>query len=146
MTINGSHSLKPQTVSLIQGLEEPVKLIGLYPKLKKEGPAAGAASANAQDFYQPVADILDEYRRKGKNITSEMIDPVGDPAKFEQWTADLKEKYGGDAKPYQDLLAERPRCWGRSRKPQRSRPPRWSGYSRRSCRSRPATAASSCGS
>src|SRR4051812_20546358 len=36
LTSGGSYSLKPQTVSVINDIKSPVKLVSLYPRLKQE--------------------------------------------------------------------------------------------------------------
>jgi hypothetical protein len=51
-----------------------------------------------------VIDLLDKYREKGKNIEVEVIDPVNEPTKLDQWIKELKEKYGSNTKAYHDLL------------------------------------------
>src|SRR5690242_15858720 len=84
MTSSGSYSLKPQTVSVISEIKSPVKLVSLYPRLKQE-PGKGQSAQQQPDFYQPVDDILQEYRRKGKNIEVDSIDPAAEPAKLDRW-------------------------------------------------------------
>src|SRR5277367_3702546 len=60
-TINQEYSLKPQTINIIKGLTEPVKLVSLYthPQNQAQG---------ATDYAAAVADLLDEYKEDGKNI------------------------------------------------------------------------------
>src|SRR2546423_6348704 len=79
-TAAGMYSLKPQTVNVIKDNSKKIKLVGLYPDLK---PNPGE-EAKVQDYYQPVADLLDEYARKGKNIDSEMIDWSKERSKVDQ--------------------------------------------------------------
>src|SRR5204863_9925771 len=55
LTSAGSYSLKPQTVTVINDIKSPVKLVSLYPRLKQE---PGAPPDQQQDFYQGVDDIL----------------------------------------------------------------------------------------
>lgn len=98
LTSDASQSLKPQTVSLIKDLQTPVKLVSLYPKLKKE------EAAERGDTYQRVLDVLDEYRRKGRNIEIDAIDPVADPGKLNTWLVDVKKRYGSNIGAYEDLL------------------------------------------
>src|ERR1700722_19098432 len=66
-TVGQTQSLRPQSVNFIQDLKQPVRIVALYPKLKSD--------SHEQDYYQPVADLLNEYSTKGKNITTEIIDP-----------------------------------------------------------------------
>ena len=107
LTVSGSYSLKPQTVSVIGDIKAPVKLVSLYPRLKQEpgqGRSASQSGATDQDFYQPVDDILQEYKRKGKNIDVDTIDPAAEPAKLDLWLGEVTRKYGGNVKAYRDLL------------------------------------------
>jgi hypothetical protein len=99
VTSDSSQSLKPQTLAVIGDLKTPIKLVSLYPKLKQE------KAGSEQDFQTPVVDLLDKYREKGKNIEVEVIDPVNEPTKLDQWINELKEKYGSNTKAYHDLLA-----------------------------------------
>jgi len=97
-TSAGMYSLKPQTVNLIKDLKQPIKLVSLYQQKDERGqdrPLAG-----------PVSDLIDEYARKGKNITCEVIDPVQQPAKIDSLMAEAIQKYGGAIKTYKDFLAE----------------------------------------
>src|SRR3989442_9322125 len=104
LTSGGSYSLKPQTVSVISDLKSPVKLVSLYPRLKQEPGKGQDASAKQQDFYQPVDDILQEYKRKGKNIDVDSIDPASEPAKLDRWLVEVTQKYGGNVKNYREVL------------------------------------------
>ncbi len=100
VTSDSSQSLKPQTLAVISDLKTPIKLVSLYPRLKQE-----KAGSEKTDFQTPVVDLLDKYREKGKNIDVEVIDPVNEPTKLDQWIKELKEKYGSNTKAYHDLLA-----------------------------------------
>jgi hypothetical protein len=104
LTAAGSYSLKPQTVTVISDLKQPVKVVSLYPRLKQE--PGTPPEQQQQDFYQAVDDILQEYARKGKNIEVESIDPVAEPAKLDKWLADVIKRYGGNVKNYRDLLTD----------------------------------------
>src|SRR5436309_957520 len=103
LTSAGSYSLKPQTVSVIGDLKSPVKLVSLYPRLKQE-PGKGQGTQQQGDFYQPVDDILQEYKRKGKNIDVDSIDPAAEPAKLDRWLVEVMQKYGGNVKSYREVL------------------------------------------
>ena len=107
LTASGAYSLKPQTVTVISELKSPVKLVSLYPRLKQEPGAS--PQQQQQDFYQAVDDILQEYKRKGKNIDVESIDPVAEPAKLDVWLGDVMRRYGGNVKAYRELLEQFPR-------------------------------------
>jgi len=104
MTSGGSYSLKPQTVSVIGDIKSPVKLVSLYPRLKQEPGKSSGAQQQQPDFYQPVDDILQEYRRKGKNIEVDSIDPAAEPAKLDRWLVEVIQKYGGNVKSYREVL------------------------------------------
>ena len=106
LTSAGAYSLKPQTIQVISDLKSPVKVVSLYPRLKQE--PGTPPEQQQQDFYQAVDDILQEYRRKGKNIDVEAIDPVTEPAKLDKWLADVIKRYGGNVKAYRELLEQFP--------------------------------------
>ena len=107
LTASGAYSLKPQTVTVINEVKSPVKLVSLYPRLKQEPGAR--PEQQQQDFYQAVDDILQEYKRKGKNIDVESIDPVAEPAKLDVWLGDVMRRYGGNVKAYRELLEQFPK-------------------------------------
>ena len=94
-TAAGVYSLKPQTVNIIRDLKAPIKLVSLYTDL---GNADGGT-----DYAQTVADLLDEYKRKGKNIEVEIIDPVNQPTKVDDLIADVTNKYGGEVAKYREV-------------------------------------------
>src|SRR5438309_780272 len=56
LSANANVKLKPQTVKIISELRSPIRIVGLYARIKPEI----AAASNQQDFYQPVVDLLDE--------------------------------------------------------------------------------------
>src|SRR5690349_11462933 len=65
-TASGAYSLKPQTLNLIGDLKAKTKIISLY---TNEVPDEHVRDKMVKSpFVGPVADLLDEYRRKGKNI------------------------------------------------------------------------------
>jgi hypothetical protein len=104
LTSGGSYSLKPQTITVISDNKSPVKLVSLYPRLKQEPGKGQGQASQQQDFYQPVDDILQEYRRKGKNIDVDSIDPAAEPAKLDRWLVEVTQKYGGNVKNYREVL------------------------------------------
>lgn len=104
LTSDGSNELKPQTVQLIRELPAEVTLVSLYPQLKKE-----EAAAKGTDTHGKVQDILDEYRRNGKNIRVETIDPVADPGKLDAWLGEVKRKYGKNTDNYAKFVTEFPK-------------------------------------
>ena len=98
-TTAGLYSLKPQTVNLIRDLKEPVKLVSLY--MRPERQQGGAA---AVDYAQMVADLLEEYEQKGRNISVDVIDPTQDPAKEEALYNEFISKYGQELTQYRAFL------------------------------------------
>src|SRR5690606_35068463 len=76
-------------------------MVALYPREKRNDP-------NMQDYRQAVADLLDEYKRKGKNIQVDMIDPEDEPTRVDQVIKDVERMYEG-VQGYRDLLAEFPK-------------------------------------
>ena len=100
-TINQEYSLKPQTVNIIKGLTEPVKIVSLYthPQNQAQG---------ATDYGAAVADLLDEYKQAGKNVDVEVIDPVANPSKVDDLIATVMSKYGGEVKKYRDFVQGAP--------------------------------------
>jgi len=97
-TASGQYSLKPQTLNIIQDLKGPIKIVSLYQKPTPE------EAAKSPDYAQPVADLLDEYRRKGRNITVDAIDPVTNPTKVDDLITEVTNKYGGEVKKYNAVL------------------------------------------
>jgi ABC-type uncharacterized transport system involved in gliding motility auxiliary subunit len=103
LTIGGSQSLKPQTLNVIKGLKQPIKVVSLYAKLKPN------QVGQVQDFQTPVVDLLDRYQAEGHNIQIEVIDPVAEPAKLDAWLGEVTRKYGGNVKAYRDVLTQFPK-------------------------------------
>jgi hypothetical protein len=95
-TIGGAQSLRPQTLNFIKDLKQKVRIIALYPKLKND--------SHEQDYYQPVADLLNDYASKGQNITVELIDPDTDKDRFKKLVEEVTNKYGGEVKGYKAVL------------------------------------------
>jgi hypothetical protein len=98
-TVGGSESLRPQTVSVVSNLKQKFHIVALYPKLQPN-----ATEKQAQDDYQPVVDLLNEYSSKTPNITTEVIDPDTDRDKVNKLIADVTNKYGGEVKDYKAIL------------------------------------------
>jgi hypothetical protein len=100
-TINQEYSLKPQTVNIVKGLTEPVKIVSLYthPQNQTQG---------TTDYGAAVADLLDEYKQAGKNVDIEVIDPVANPSKVDDLIATVTTKYGGEVKKYRDFVQSAP--------------------------------------
>src|SRR5262245_57983935 len=58
------YSLKPQTLNIIRDNTQPIEIFALYQRAQ---PADVTDIDQKTDYAQPVADLLDEYERKGKN-------------------------------------------------------------------------------
>lgn len=97
-TIGNTQSLRPQSLSFIKDLPQKIRLYGLYPKVKSD--------SHEQDFYQPVADLLNEYAAKGKNISAEMIDPDTQKDEFNNLVAEVSNRFGGDVNSYKAVLKD----------------------------------------
>src|SRR5438094_8069574 len=99
-TASGAYSLKPQTVNIIRDLKTPVRLVSLYTR-----PTAPAAQQSQEiDYGQIVADLLQEYQRKGKNIEVEILDPVADAAKADALYEYVRNRYGGELAKYKEFF------------------------------------------
>jgi hypothetical protein len=103
LTVGSSQSLKPQTINIISSTTQPIKLVSLYARLQPN------QVGQQQDFYTPVVDLLDQYKRDGKNVSVEVIDPVAEPAKLDAWLGEVTRKYGGAIKSYRDVLVQFPK-------------------------------------
>src|SRR5205814_1184181 len=68
------------------------------------------------DYAGAVADLLDEYKRSGKNIDVEVIDPVKNPSKVDDLIATVMKKYGGEVKKYADFCDNAPKYFEPIRK------------------------------
>ena len=99
-TAGGTQSLRPQSINFIQELKLPVRVVALYPKLKSD--------SHEQDYYQPVADLLNEYATKGKNITTEVLDPDTQKDEFNKLVTEVTNKYGGEVQGYKKILDQLP--------------------------------------
>src|SRR5439155_6385021 len=105
-TASGAYSLKPQTINLIKDLKGKTKIVSLYQKKSAE-----QAAAERYDYAQPVTDLLDEYRRKGKNIEVDAIDPVANPSKVDDLITEVTNTYGGEVKKYNTVLDAYPKVY-----------------------------------
>jgi hypothetical protein len=100
-TMGSAQSLRPQSLNYIQkDLNTPVRIVGLYPKIKNE--------SNDQDFYQPVADLLNDYAAKGRGITVQMIDPDTQKDDFNKLVAEVTSRFGGEVRGYRAVLNDLP--------------------------------------
>jgi hypothetical protein len=97
-TSAGLYSLKPQTVNLIKDNTQKIQITSLYTKTKPG--EAEAEKAGVVDQAEKVADLLEEYKTKGKHIQVDSIDPVSNPTKVEDLINDVTKRYGGQIDKY----------------------------------------------
>jgi hypothetical protein len=95
-TAQGVYSLKPQTLSIIRNLKNPIKIVSLYSKESNR--------PDIDSYTQTVQDLLDEYRASGRNIEVDFIDPLNQPAKADALINEVTTKYGGEVKAYKQVL------------------------------------------
>jgi hypothetical protein len=115
-TTSGMYSLKPQTINLIKDNKQKIKLVSLYTRAKKKDPDAVEREEDKFDFITPVSDLLDEYKRKGKNIDVETIDPGEAPMKVDQLIADVSDRYGGEIAKYKAVVKDYPDIYSKIEK------------------------------
>lgn len=101
-TANAEYSLKPQTLNIIHDLKQPIRLVSLYAK------SDAKQQQGTTDYAGVVSDLLDEYRQNSSNITTEVIDPVDEPAKVNDLVAYVTTHYGGEVKQYRDFVDNAP--------------------------------------
>ena len=97
-TLGGSQTLRPQTISYIKNLKTKIRIVALYPRLKSD--------SHDQDFYQPVADLLNDYASKNANIQVETFDPDTDKDAFNKLLADVTNNYGGESTEYKKVVEQ----------------------------------------
>src|SRR5687767_5943756 len=105
-TASGAYSLKPQTTNILRDLKGKTKIVSLYTKEIIQG-----NKSVPSPYVGPVVDLLDEYRRKGKNIEVDSIDPVQNPSKVDDLIAEVTNKYGGEVKQYREVLDAFPKTY-----------------------------------
>ena len=108
-TAAGEFSLKPQTLNILDGLKSKVTLVSLYTHTKPSTPDSDTADqkpAATTDNAQVVADLLDEYKRNGKNVDVQVIDPNTEKDRLSKLHDQLVENYGSQIQGYKNFLAE----------------------------------------
>jgi hypothetical protein len=105
-TQSRSYSLKSQTLGIIRDNPQKIELISLYTRTRAPNP--DEIEPDATDYVQPVEDLLNEYKRKGRNIEVESIDPVSQPVKVEQLIERVTNRYGGEVARYRAVVEEYP--------------------------------------
>lgn len=106
MTSQGLYSLKRQTVNVISSNQTPIRLISLY--------TTASDNSKLNEYAGRVADLLNEYKSKGKNITVELIDPVRESGKINALVDDLNSHDPQIAK-YKALIADYQKAEGQLR-------------------------------
>lgn len=99
-TAAGLYSLKPQTVNIIRDNKQKIKLVSLYTR----NTTTPGTQAEETDYAQVVDDLLQEYARKGNNITVESIDPIANPTKVDELINEVTNKYGGEVAKYREVV------------------------------------------
>ncbi len=105
------YSLKPQTLKVIGDNQQHITITSFYSKAKRGDAAYGtgadaaeaAAAATVQSQAGVVADLLDEYASRGRNISVEEIDPKLNPSKADALIEQVTDQYGGEVKKYKDF-------------------------------------------
>ncbi len=74
LTASGKFTLAPQTINIVKGLKETVKVLCFFP----DDPAYEEAKRSTRE-------LLEEYRYINKKITFQFIDPEANPAQANQY-------------------------------------------------------------
>jgi hypothetical protein len=108
----GLYSLKPQTVKIIQELDQPIELVSLYSTQVSKAVTLSAqtqdrqrqAQLSAEQEAARVRDLLEEYARKGRNITVQVIDPQQEEQKVNALIERVVQKYGAETRGYREYI------------------------------------------
>lgn len=95
--------LSEPTRNLIKNNSKPIRIISFYTRVQSKEERRGQDDTQI-NYAQAVDDLLQEYKRYGKNIEVETIDPNAAGTKVDQLIDEVTEKYGGEVKKYRDLL------------------------------------------
>jgi ABC-type uncharacterized transport system len=98
-----SNALKPQTLNLIQDLQPKIKIVSLYSAQGESGETQ-AEKKSRLERKQAVEDLLNDYKRYGKNIDVDFIDPDASPAKADGLVKEVTTQYGGEVAKYKGFL------------------------------------------
>lgn len=98
MTRSGDFSLKPQTKNILSEQSSKVRLVSLYEREMRPD--------DAEDYYQRVADLLEEYRRNSSNISVDLIDPKTEPSKLDNLIDQIAKTESGAVEEYKKVLAD----------------------------------------
>ena len=75
-------ALKPQTINLIKDLEPKIKIVSLYSAQGGSGETRPKRRAGLS-ARRSLQDLLNDYKRYGKNIDIDFIDPDASPTKVD---------------------------------------------------------------
>jgi len=78
LTATGRYTLDPQTASILDGLDKPVKILVFASTELRQSP----------NFSQ-MTDLLDEYKKRSDLLSYELLDPSKDYERAIKYTADL---------------------------------------------------------
>jgi hypothetical protein len=110
-TAAGLYSLKPQTLNVIRNNSQPIKIVSLYTRVQPERSALDEETEREVDRAQVVADLLEEYQEKGKNISVETIDPAMQSAKVDQLIEEVIRTSGAELQKYKDVVNAFPQTY-----------------------------------
>ncbi len=110
----GLYSLRPQTINIIQNLDQPIEIVSLYSTQVARGVALSSESQDrqrqreltAEQAAGRVRDLLQEYARKGRNITVQVIDPQREQQKVDDLIARVVQKYGGETQAHSQYIEQ----------------------------------------
>src|SRR5215207_1764278 len=98
-----SNALKPQTINLIKEQPSKIKLVSLYSAQGRSGETRIEKKARAERM-QAVEDLLKDYKRYGRNIEVDFIDPDQFPSKVDGLIKEITQQYGGEVAKYKEFL------------------------------------------
>jgi hypothetical protein len=108
-TQDNLYSLKPQTVNIIKNNKQKIKIVSLYaaaPKSAEGLDEEADPDAATPEQVQAVADLLEEYRRKGSNIEVDSIDPATQGTKLDQLIEETTRRSGPEVEKYKAVVKE----------------------------------------
>ncbi len=104
LTRTGSNSLSPRTKALLKGLDQNVRITGIYTVLSEY-------DTRAQKRQAAVKDLLSLYQTVGgAHVSSYMIDPMKEPGSNAALLERLRNKsaYVDEAKPHAEAIQKFP--------------------------------------
>lgn len=110
-TESRAYSLKPQTAAILKEAKGKTKLVSLY----RQEVRSETGGMKKSPYAPVVSDLLDEYRRNGRNVEVEVIDPVQQNAKVEALISEVASKYGGEVQKYRQVIDAYPKTFDQIR-------------------------------